>query len=315
MRTRVTELLGIEIPVFQAPMGYIARASLASAVSEAGGAGIVETGSGDFAILAEECARMRAATSRPWGLNAPIRFVLKNRDALMALIRESGAAFVTTSAGDPSLLVPDLKAAGLIVFHVVPSLKGALKAVAAGADGLVVEGVEGGGFKDPHGASTMVLLPLVASRVDLPIVAAGGICEGVSMAAALTLGAEGVQMGTRMFSAAESPAHPRLKQLIVDAAETDTLLVRREGFPWSRSLRTPLAEAVAAGQHRGPNPLSLAKRLYAEGDLEASLLTGGQVVGRIDAVRPVADILREMWADCIARLEEMGAQARAGGAP
>ena len=307
MRTRITDLLGIDIPVFQAPMGYIARASLVSAVSGAGGAGILETGSGDYESLANECSLLRSTVTKPWGINVPLRAV-RDAGALRDLIEGCGATFATTSAGDPAAIVPQLKEAGLIVFHVVPSLRGALKAVAAGADGLVVEGIEGGGYKNPRGASTMVLLPLIANQVEVPIVGAGGICDGVSMAAALTLGAEGVQIGTRMLTSAESPAHPAVKEAYLAAAETDTLLVRFDDLPTHRALRTPAAEAVARGLSPGDFHEWIEK-LYFGGDLTAGPVLSGQVVGRITEVRPVADILREMWDECRAHLQEMGQRA------
>ena len=170
MQTRVTEQLGIEIPIIQAPMGFIARAQLASAVSNAGGMGIIETSSGQLDEVRVEIAKMRDLTDRPWGVNVAQLFI---RDlSIIDFIVENGVQFVTTSAGDPAMLVPQLKQAGITVFHVVPTLRGAMKAIAAGVDGLVVEGIEGGGFKNADGASSMVLLPLIAANVDVPIVAA-----------------------------------------------------------------------------------------------------------------------------------------------
>src|SRR5690606_33757473 len=149
---------------------------------------------------------------------------------------------------DPTRLVPKLKDAGITVFHVVPSLRGALKAVGAGVDGLVVEGIEGGGFKNPDGASTMVLVPLISTQVDVPVVAAGGIVDGRSMAAAMVLGAEGAQMGTAMLASAESPVHDNWKKAIVDAAETDTVILNRFARPGMRVLRRPhTIEAERAG--------------------------------------------------------------------
>ena len=206
-------------------------------------------------------------------------------------VAEHGVRFVTTSAGDPTRFTAAFKEAGVTVFHVVPSLRGALKAVAAGVDGLVVEGNEGGGFKAPDGASTMVLLPLIASQVDVPIIAAGGICDGRSMAAAMVLGADGVQMGTRMVSAAESPVHDHWKQAIVDAAETDTVFLNRFGRPGLRALRT---ELTARLEHDDQVDLSVFGRitdLYFGGDMEASIALTGQVAGRIDSVVSVRDIV------------------------
>src|SRR3990170_8972561 len=181
IRSRVTELLGVEHPIVQAPMGWIARAQLASAVSNAGGLGIIETSSGELDAVRDEIRRMRDLTDKPFGVNIAQLFV---RDAsIVDFVVDQGVRFVTTSAGDPTRYTASLKSAGLTVFHVVPTLKGALKAVAAGVDGLVVEGGEGGGFKNPKDVASMVLLPLVRSKVDVPIIAAGGMVDGATMAA------------------------------------------------------------------------------------------------------------------------------------
>jgi enoyl-[acyl-carrier protein] reductase II len=207
---RVTRMLGVDIPIVQAPMGWIARSPLASAVSKAGALGIIETSSGELDAIRGEIRKMRELTDRPFGVNIAQAFV---RDPdIVKFVIDQGVRFVTTSAGNPQQYTAELKEAGLTVYHVVPTLRAALKAVEAGVDGLVVEGGEGGGFKNPREVASMVLLPLIRSRVDVPIIAAGGICDGASMAAAFALGAEGVQMGTRMVSAAESPVHDNWKR-------------------------------------------------------------------------------------------------------
>jgi enoyl-[acyl-carrier protein] reductase II len=288
-------MLGIEHPIVQAPMGYIARAQLASAVSNAGGLGIIETSSGRLDEVREEIAKMRDLTDKPFGVNIAQLFV---RDpGIVDFVAAHGVRFVTTSAGDPTRFTAALKDAGITVFHVVPSLRGALKAVDAGVDGLVVEGNEGGGFKAPTGASTMVLLPLVASRVDVPVIAAGGICDGRSMAAAFVLGAEGVQMGTRMVSAAESPVHHNWKQLVCASTEGDTLLLNRHAPPAFRVLRTPFSEAAERDDRAVVPSLEAVHDLYFGGNLDASFAFGGQVAGRIEAVKPVADVIRETIAE------------------
>jgi enoyl-[acyl-carrier protein] reductase II len=303
MRTRITEMLGIEHPIVQAPMGFIARAQLASAVSNAGGLGIIETSSGRLDEVRAEIVKMRDLTDKPFGVNVAQLFV---RDpGIIDFVAEHGVTFVTTSAGDPTKYTAALKDAGITVFHVVPSLRGALKAVGAGVDGLVVEGNEGGGFKAPTGASTMVLLPLIASRVDVPIIAAGGICDGRSMAAAMVLGAEGVQMGTRMVSAAESPVHDNWKQLICTSTEGDTLLLNRHAPPAFRVLRTGFSDAAEQEDRAVIPSLEAVRDLYFGGNMEASFAFSGQVAGRIDAVKPVAQILDETIADCEAVLSDV----------
>ena len=301
--TRFTRLLDIDVPIVQAPMGWIARSKLASAVSNAGGLGIIETSSGELDVIRQEIDAMRELTDRPFGVNIAQLFV---RDpSIVDFVVERGVKFVTTSAGDPKQYTGALKAAGLTVFHVVPTLAAALKAVDAGVDGLVVEGGEGGGFKNPRDVATMVLVPLVASRVDVPIVAAGGICDGVSMAAAIALGADAVQMGTRMVSAAESPVHENWKRSIVEGAETDTVFLNRFSRPGLRAIRTERTSSLEREEHVPLTEMSRAMDLYFGGDMEASIALTGQVMGRITAVRTVAEILEEavqVYEETVSRL-------------
>ena len=295
IKNRVTELLGVEYPLLQAPMGWISRAPLASAVSNAGGLGIIETSSGELEVIKGEIAKMRELTDKPFGVNIALAYV---RDSgIVQFVVDQGIKVVTTSAGDPAKLTGMLKAAGLTVFHVVPTLKAALKAVEAGVDGLVVEGAEGGGFKNPQPVMSMVLLPLVAERVKLPIIAAGGFSCGRSMAAAFALGAEGIQMGTRMVCSQESPVHDNWKQAIVNAEETDTIFLNQFSKPTVRVLRTQRTsrlERELVPDYAGP-PLiaefARARELYFGGDMEASIALCGQVAGRINSVKPVAEII------------------------
>lgn len=303
---RVTEMLGVERPIVQAPMGWIARSQLASAVCNAGGLGIIETSSGELDAIKGEIRIMRELTDKPFGVNIAQAFV---RDPSIAqFVVDQGVTFVTTSAGDPNKYTRILKDNGLIVFHVVPTLAAALKAVDAGVDGLVVEGVEGGGFKDPKGASTMVLLPLVRSHVDVPIIAAGGICDGASMAAAFALGAEGVQMGTRMMSAAESPIHGNWKAAVVAARETDTVLLNRLTKPGLRALRSARTEEMErrdlVSLLETGNPLDL----YFGGNMDTFVPLGGQVAGRIGAVESVKDILDTTMDEFTAVIGKLAAQ-------
>ena len=306
MQNRLTELLGIAYPIVQAPMGWIARSQLASAVSNAGGLGIIETSSGRLDEVREEVRKMRELTDKPFGVNIAQAFV---RDPdIVSFVIDQGVRFVTTSAGDPKRYCSALKEAGLTVFHVVPSLKAALRALEAGVDGLVVEGGEGGGFKNPRDVATMVLLPLVCSKTEKPVIAAGGMVDGRSMAAALALGADGIQMGTRMVSAAESPVHENWKKAIVSAEETDTVFLNRFGpGPALRALRTARTSELEKdpaenimGEFR--NVLDL----YFGGDLEASIPLTGQVAGRIDTIKPVAQIISETVRECEEILDRLG---------
>lgn len=286
---RVTRQLGVQIPILQAPMGWIARSQLASAVSAAGGCGVIETSSGELDAVKSEIAKMHDLTDKPFGVNIAQAFV---RDPHIAeFVIDQGVKFVTTSAGSPTKYTSVLKEAGLTVYHVVPTLAAARKAVDAGVDGLVVEGSEGGGFKSPTPVSTMVLLPLVREHTDLPIIAAGGITDGMTMAAAFALGAEGVQMGTRMVSALESPVHDNWKNAIVNAAETDTVFLNQRYSPALRALRTERSEGLVDADHNVFADFGVPQDLYFGGDMNAAIALGGQVMGRIDSVRPVADIL------------------------
>jgi enoyl-[acyl-carrier protein] reductase II len=290
--TRVSDILGVDYPIVQAPMGFIARSQLASAVSEAGALGIVETSSGRLDEVRQEMARMRDLTDKPWGVNIAQLFV---RDlSIVDFVAAQGVRFVTTSAGDPNRYTHALHDAGIKVFHVVPSLRAARKAVDAGVDGLVVEGGEGGGFKSTRPVSTIVLLPQVCAAVDVPVIAAGGMVDGMSMAAAFALGAEGVQMGTRMVSAAESPVHEAYKSLIVGADATDTVVLSAHRSPAYRVMRTEFSESL----EREPSVVMGSTvsidgilELYFKGNLDAGFAFGGQVAGRIDGVRPVAEII------------------------
>ena len=304
---RVTAMLGVELPIVQAPMGWIARSQLASAVSNSGGLGIIETSSGELDAIRIEIQKMRELTDKPFGVNIAQAFV---RDPdIVRFVIDQGVKFVTTSAGSPERYTDELKAGGLTVFHVVPSLAAARKAVSCGVDGLVVEGGEGGGFKNPREVASMVLLPLVRAEVDVPIIAAGGFVDGASMAAAFALGAEGIQMGTRMVSAAESPVHQNWKDAIVDAQETDTVFLNRFNSPALRALRTDKTTQLEKDfETNAMAEFGTSKDLYFGGDMEASIALTGQVCGRIDAVRPVADILAEVRAEFFDVVGGMAAQ-------
>ena len=292
--TRVSALLGVDYPLVQAPMGFIARAQLASAVSNAGGLGIIETSSGRLNEVREEMAAIRDLTEKPWGVN--IAQMLVSDPHIVDFVADQGVRFVTTSAGDPQRYTQQLQDAGITVFHVVPSLRAARKAVDAGVDGLVVEGGEGGGFKSTKPVSTMVLVPQVCGEFDIPVIAAGGIVDGLSMAAAFALGAEGIQMGTRMVSAAESPVHDNYKRLVTEADATDTVVLSAHSSPAYRVMRTRFSESleqepsVVMGRTVG---IEGVLKLYFEGDLDAGFAFGGQGAGRIAEVLSVRQIVHE----------------------
>jgi enoyl-[acyl-carrier protein] reductase II len=289
---RIQSLLGVQYPVVQAPMTYIARAALAVAVSEAGGLGMLETLTPEGRA---DLARVRGLTDKPVAANLMIQG-WKRDPSIVDVLAEAGVRHVFTSAGDPALFTARLHDAGMTVVHVIGSLRAAQKAADAGVDALVVEGVEGGGFKSALGASTMVLLPLVAENVDLPIIAAGGMCDARSAAAALVLGAEGVQMGTRMLASLESAVHTNFKSAIVAADDAGTVLLDLPGNPTMRVLRTGLAARVAV-DGPGASLLGAVTDLYFEGDLEASVANTGQVSSRIVDLLPVSEIVKRTWAE------------------
>jgi enoyl-[acyl-carrier protein] reductase II len=293
VKTRITDMLGIEKPIIQAAMGWIARSQLSSAVSNAGGMGIIETSSGELDVIREEILKMRDLTDKPFGVNIAQAFVRDPK--ILDFIIDQGIKFVTTSAGDPTKYTTKLKEAGLTVFHVVPNLKGALKAVEAGVDGLIVEGGEGGGFKNADDVSSMVLIPQVCEAVNVPIVAAGGIMDGRSMAAAFALGADGVLMGTRILSAIESPVHQNWKDAIIAADSTDTLFLNRSGpGPALRALRTDRSTRILKeGSENIFSEFQDTQAVYFGGNLEAGIALTGQVAGRIKETKSIKQIFDE----------------------
>lgn len=304
IKTRFTDAVGIRLPVLQAPMGWIARSQLASAVSNAGGMGMIETSSGELENIKREIETMRSLTDQPFAVNIAQAFV---RDPnIVSFIIDQGVKFVTTSAGSPERFTEQLKVAGLTVYHVVPSLAAAKKAVECGVDGLIVEGAEGGGFKNPKDVTSLVLLPLIREHLDVPIIAAGGFHDGATLAAALALGADGIQLGTRMVASLESPVHDNWKEAIVKAKETDTVFLSRFAPPALRALRTDRTSRL----EKDPNQSGMAdfgdpKALYFGGDMEAAIPLTGQVCGRINEIESVQSILAKVEAEYAEALQRV----------
>jgi enoyl-[acyl-carrier protein] reductase II len=297
---------GARYPIVQAPMGWIARSTLAGAVSRAGGLGVIETSSGESANCQREIATM-LASGLPFGVNLPIRF-LKD-DAMLRFVCESGIRFVTTSAGSPAKFIAPLKAAGIVVYHAVPTLDTALKCVDAGVDGLVVEGSEGGGFKNPEEVSTLVLLQAIRERVDVPLVAAGGIVDGRGMAAAFALGAEAIQMGTRFVASAESPVHANFKNAIVAAEATGTWMLNKKATPCIRALKSQRTAAIHEAGLMPADTFAGIQQVYFGGDMEAAPALAGQSAGLIHGVLTVQQIIDETVAQFHAISARMGAMA------
>lgn len=288
---RVTKHLGSKYPIIQAPMGWIARSKLASSVSNAGGLGVIETSSGEVDICKNEIKKMSELTKNPFGVNLPILFL--QDESIVDFVAECGVKFVTTSAGSPAKYINKLKEAGLTVYHAVPSLAGALKAADAGVDGLVVEGTEGGGFKNPEEVGLFVLIQAIRRKIDLPIIAAGGIADGQGMAAAFAIGAEGIQMGTRFVSSKESPVHENWKNAILNGTESDTYVLNKTGSPCLRAIKTDYTKEIFEKGSMDMSVFGGVQDLYFGGDLNAAPALTGQSMGLIDEIKSVETIINE----------------------
>ena len=289
---RVTAHTGSKYPIIQAPMGWIARSQLASAVCEAGGMGIIETSSGEIDNCKKEIQMMSDLTDKPFGVNLPLLF-LKD-DSMVNFCVDAGVRFVTTSAGDPTKYIGVLKDAGITVYHAVPSLDGALKAANAGVDGLVVEGTEGGGFKSPVEVGLLVLIQSIKQNIDIPIIAAGGIVDGAGMAAVFAAGAEGIQMGTRFVSSLESPVHDNFKNKIVESGIDGTYILNKKSKPVIRALKSNLTDKINDSGQMDMSALMNIKDLYFDGDMEAAPALSGQSIGLINEVKSVKQIVDEI---------------------
>ena len=288
---RVTQHLGTKYPIIQAPMGWIARSKLASSVSNAGGLGVIETSSGEVEICKEEIKKMSDLTENPFGVNLPILFL--QDESIVDFVAECGVKYVTTSAGSPAKNIDKLKGAGITVYHAVPSLAGALKAAEAGVDGLVVEGTEGGGFKSPEEVGLFVLIQAIKRKVDLPIIAAGGIADGQGMAAAFAVGAEGIQMGTRFVSSQESPVHENWKNAILNGTESDTYVLNKTGSPCLRAIKTDYTKEIYEKGSMDMSVFGGVQDLYFGGNLNAAPALTGQSMGLIDEIKSVETIISE----------------------
>mgnify|MGYP001323765373 FL=1 len=289
---RVIQDTGSKYPIIQAPMGWIARSQLASAVCEAGGMGIIETSSGEVDNCKKEIQLMSELTDKPFGVNLPLLFL--QDDSMVKFCVDAGVKFVTTSAGDPTKYVGILKDAGIIVYHAVPSLAGAIKAANAGVDGLVVEGTEGGGFKSPEEVGLLVLIQSIKQNLDIPIIAAGGLVDGSGMAAVFAAGAEGIQMGTRFVSSKESPVHINFKNKIIDSGIDGTMVLNKKSKPVIRALKTELTNNINEKGVMDMSAMMNIKDLYFDGDMEAAPALSGQSSGLIDEIKPVKQIIDEI---------------------
>jgi enoyl-[acyl-carrier protein] reductase II len=300
MNQRIQQLFNIEIPIVQAGMVWCSGWRLASAVSNAGGLGLIGAGSMYPHVLREHIQKCKAATSRPFGVNVPLLY--PEIDLLMKIIVEEQVPIVFTSAGNPATWTGFLKQAGITVVHVVSSVKFAQKAVQAGADAIVAEGFEAGGHNGREETTTLVLIPMVRDAISVPLMAAGGIAGGRAMLACEALGADGFQVGSRFAVSEESSAHEKFKQRVTTSIEGETVLTLKQLAP-VRLIRNKFSEEVQAAEKRGATAEELntllgkrrARLGIFEGDLDAGELEIGQVAVSLRRVQPAGDILRDMW--------------------
>ncbi len=300
LENRICALFNIEKPIVQAGMIWCSGWELASAVSNAGGLGIIGSGSMYPEVLRQQLTKCKAATQKPFAVNLPLLY--PNIEEHIESVIEFEVPIVFTSAGNPATHTQRLKAQGIKVVHVVSSARFAMKAEAAGVDAIVAEGFEAGGHNGRDETTTLVLLPLVKQACTLPLIAAGGISTGRAMAAAFALGAEGVQIGSRFVASEESSAHLAFKSAVVAASEGDTLLTLKELTP-VRLLKNPFFQQVAQAYQQGASPEQLAELLgrgraklgMFEGNLNEGELEIGQVSALIHDIQPAAHIVDEIW--------------------
>ncbi len=299
MNNRITHLFNIEFPIIQAGMIWCSGWELASAVSNAGGLGIIGSGSMDPAILQDQIRKCKQATDKPFGVNIPLLY--PDIDQHVKIIIEEGVKIVFSSAGNPATYTPILKSHGITVVHVVSNLKFAHKAMQAGVDAIVAEGFEAGGHNGREETTTMCLIPLIKEHIELPLIAAGGIGSGRTMAAAFALGAEGVQVGSRFVATPEASAHIDFKQKVVEAKEGDTLLSLKQLTP-VRLLKNDFFDQVQKAEASGASKERLtellgrgrAKKGMFEGDMNEGELEIGQISASIKEILPASEIVKNM---------------------
>ena len=301
MTNRVTEILGTRYPIMQGGMAWIAESTLAAAVSNAGGLGIIAGGSAPIDYLREQIRRCKTLTDKPFGVN--IMLMSPNAEELAKLVIEEGVHVVTTGAGNPGKYIPAWKEAGIKVIPVIPSVALAKRMERAGADAVVAEGPESGGHIGEN--TTMCLVPQTVDALSIPVIAAGGIADGRGIAASFMLGAEGVQVGTRFLASDEVQINPVYKQLVVDAKDTDNVVTgRTTGHP-CRNLKTKFSKRLAGGEMDGsitPDEfekitLGSLRKAVQDGNLEEGSFLCGLIAGMIKDIKPCKEIIEEMFAE------------------
>lgn len=296
----ITQLFGIDYPIIQAGMVWASGWRLASAVSNAGGLGLIGSGSMHPQVLKEHIDKCKKATNKPFGVNVPLLY--PNIEEHLEIIIKEKVPIVFTSAGNPAIFTSLLKQQGIKVVHVVSSSKFALKAQQAGCDAIVAEGFEAGGHNGKEETTTLVLIPAVCNAVTIPVIAAGGIATGRQMLASMVLGAEGVQVGSRFVASNESSAHLKFKEAVLNVAEGDTLLSLKQLTP-VRLIKNNFYKEVQQAEIKGASVQALqnllgkgrAKKGMFEGDMENGELEIGQVSAIIKTIKPAAAIVAEIW--------------------
>lgn len=308
-RNRITELFGIDYPIIQAGMIWASGWRLASAVSNAGGLGIIGSGSMYPDVLKEHIQKCKSATARPFGVNVPLLY--PDIDKHIQIIIDEGVKIVFTSAGNPKTWTGVLKERGITVVHVVSSSKFALKAQEAGCDAVVAEGFEAGGHNGREETTTMVLIPAVVNAVKVPVIAAGGIATGRQMLAAMVMGAEGVQMGSRFVASEEASSHLNFKNRVINAEEGDTQLTLKQLTP-VRMMKNNFFKEVQEAELKGATADELktllgrarAKKGMFEGNMEEGELEIGQVSVLLDSILPAETIVKNVWSEFMSGLAE-----------
>jgi len=303
----ITKLLGIKYPVFQGAMAQIARYQLASAVSNAGGLGIIASGGMSPEQLREEIVNCKKYTDKPFAVN--LMLMMHNINEIIDVIIDEGVGIVTTGAGTPRKYMPKLKEAGIKVIPVIPSVKAAKKMEELGCDAVVVEGMEAGGHVGE--STTMALLPQVTSAVNIPVIAAGGIADGRGVAAAYCLGASGVQMGTVFLATEECPVSENYKNAIIEAVDTSTTLTGTKFGAPVRGIKNELTKRYHELEEKSSTLMeleeltlgSLRKAAY-EGDVENGSIMSGQIAGLVNEIRPVKDVIEGIFEEAQKVLEE-----------
>ncbi|MBO5343406.1 MAG: enoyl-[acyl-carrier-protein] reductase FabK [Ruminococcus sp.] len=298
MKTRITELLGCQYPIIQGGMAWVAEHTLAAAVSNAGGIGLIAGGSAPIDYLREQIRLCKEKTDKPFGVN--IMLMSPNAEDLAQLCIDEKVAVVTTGAGNPGKFIPAWKEAGIKVIPVIPSVALAKRMERAGADAVVAEGTESGGHIGEN--TTMCLVPQVVDALEIPVIAAGGIADGRGIAASFMLGAEGVQIGTRFLASEECQIHPTFKELVVKAKDTDSVVTGRyTGHP-CRNIKTKFAKMLANGEKDGsltPEQfeevtLGSLRKAVQDGNVEEGSFLCGAIAGMINDIKPCEAIVKEL---------------------